>query len=301
MKQQGRLADSAANWEVSYHNRRQLQRLLTYAFLGCVTIYSLYPLFWMVVASLKPGREIATDPLGINLATLSFENYQALLSIVPLWVGFKNTAIVLFFKGAIALFFSPLAGYAFAKFRFRGRETLFLIVLATMMLPPIVLMIPLLLEMSMLGWLDTYQALIFPGAIGGFYIFWMRQQISDIPDDILDAARIDGCSPFGTYWRIVLPIIRPSLAALSILVFLEIYNDFVWPVIAINSNRMQTLQVMLSDLYNQIGNAQVGMMGANAWGMVMAASTLATLPLLLLFVVMQRQFIRGILAGSVKN
>lgn len=282
-------------------NRPNWSLLLAHLFLIGLTLYFLYPLFWMVVASLRPGREIATAPLAVDVTSFTFNNYRNLLEIVPLWIGYKNTAIVLLFKGVIALFFAPLAGFAFAKFQFRGRDTLFFVVLATMMLPPIVLIIPLLLQMGAVGWVDSYQALVLPGAIGGFYIFWMRQQIAEIPDEILDAARVDGCSPFGIYWRIVLPIIRPSLAALAILVFIEIYNDFVWPVIVINSNEMQTLQVMLADLYNQIGNAQIGMMGANAWGLVMAASTLATLPLLILFIAMQRHFIRGILAGSVKS
>ena len=157
------------------------------------------------------------------------------------------------------------------------------------------------MEMGVLGWVNTYQALIFPGAIGAFYIFWMRQQISDVPDELLDAGRIDGCTAFGLYWRIVLPVIRPAFAALAILTFLDIYNDFVWPVIVLNTNDMQTLQVMLSALYTTINNAQVGTTGHDAWGEVLAASSLATVPVLVLFVSLQRYFIRGVLAGSVKG
>jgi multiple sugar transport system permease protein len=266
-----------------------------------LTIFFLYPLYWMITSSFKPGEDIATAPLSLDISNWSLDNYTGMLSAVPLGIGFKNTAIVILGKGALNLFFCPLAGFAFAKFRFRGRNLLFSLMLATLMLPPIVFLIPLLLEMGLIGWVNTYQALIFPGAVGAFYIFWMRQQIADVPDELLDAGRIDGCSAFGLYWRIVLPVIRPAFAALAILTFLDIYNDFVWPVIILNSNDMQTLQVMLSALYTTINNAQVGTTGHDAWGEVLAASTLATLPVLVLFVSLQRYFIRGVLAGSVKG
>jgi ABC-type glycerol-3-phosphate transport system permease component len=275
--------------------------ILSYIVLVFLALLALYPLFWMFLSSLKPGEDIATAPLSLDLQALSLNNYTALLSAVPLWVGFQNTLIVLTCKGALTMFFCPLAGFAFAKFRFRGRELLFTLVLSTLMLPPIVLLVPLLLDMGALQWVDTYQALILPGAIGAFGIFWMRQQIAEVPDELIDAGRIDGCTPFGLFWRIVVPIIRPALAALAILTFLDIYNDFVWPVIVTSSDNMQTLQVMLSALYTQINNAQPGLAGHDAWGEVLAASTLATLPILALFLALQRQFIRGLLSGSVKG
>lgn len=279
----------------------RLADLLSYLFLLVVVVLSLYPLYWMITSSFKPGSDIATTPLSLDVHTLSFNNYTSLLSSVPIWIGFKNTLIVLICKGALTLFFCPLAGFAFAKFHFRGRDLLFTLVLSTLMLPPIVMLVPLLLEMGNLNWVDTYQALILPGAIGAFSIFWMRQQIAEVPNELLDAGRIDGCSSFGLYWRVVLPLIQPALAALAILTFLDIYNDFVWPVIVTNSDDMQTLQVMLSALATQINNAQPGLTGHDAWGEILAASTLATLPVLILFIVLQRQFIRGILSGGVKG
>ena len=136
---------------------------------------------------------------------------------------------------------------------------------------------------------------------GSAVLIRIVQQIAEVPDELLDAGRIDGCTSFGLYWRIVLPLIQPALAALAILTFLDIYNDFVWPVIATNTDDMQTLQVMLSALATQINNAQPGLTGHDAWGEILAASTLATLPVLILFVVLQRQFIRGILSGGVKG
>lgn len=281
--------------------RRHLGQGLSYFLLMVLAIVFLFPLVWMFISAFKPGPDIATKPLSPELSSFSWANFRSMLEAVPLATGFKNTLIVLIFKGALTLFFCPLAGFAFAKFRFKGRNLLFTLTLATLMLPPIVLLIPLLLEMGALGWVDTYQALILPGAIGAFAIFWMRQQIAEVPNELLDAGRIDGCSSFGLYWRIVVPIIRPSLAALGILTFLDIYNDFVWPVVVTNSSEMQTLQVMLSNLYNLIANDQLSAIGPNAWGEVLAASAIATLPVLVLFLILQRQFIRGIVAGSVKN
>lgn len=199
------------------------------------------------------------------------------------------------------MFLCPLAGFAFAKFRFRGRRFFFIFILATMMLPPIAMIIPLLFEMSALNWVDSYQGLIAPGLVNAFAIFWTRQQIAEVPDELIEAARIDGCSPFGMYWRIILPLIRPALAALAIFNFLTIYNDFVWPVIIISSDQLQTLQVQLSNLALQINNAEPGMTGHDAWGEILAASAVATVPVLILFIALQRQFIRGILAGSVKG
>jgi multiple sugar transport system permease protein len=275
--------------------------LFSYLLLALAVIVTFYPIFWMVMSSLKPGAEIATAPLGVDFHTLTLGNYRSLLAAVPMWVGFQNTGIVLLVQGSITLLFCPLAGFAFAKFRFRGRQSLFVLVLATLMLPPIAMIIPLLFEMAALNWVDTYQGLIAPGLVNAFAIFWMRQQIAGVPDELLEAARIDGCTPLGIYWRIILPVIRPALAALAIFTFLGVYNDFVWPVIITSSDQMQTLQVMLSNLALQINNAQPGATGHDIWGEVLAASTIATLPILLLFIVLQRQFIRGILAGSVKG
>jgi ABC-type glycerol-3-phosphate transport system permease component len=275
--------------------------LFTYLFLIVAVVLTLYPLFWMIISSLKPAADILGAPLSLDLGHLSFSSYAALLSSIPIAVGFKNTLIVMIFKGGLTMFFCPLAGFAFAKFRFRGRDFLFSVILATFMLPFVVMIIPLFLEMGTLDWVNTFPGLILPGAVGAFGIFWMRQSIAEIPDELLDAGKVDGCSAFGLYWRIVVPIIRPALAALAILTFLGIYNDFIWPVIITNSSDMQTLQVMLFSLSSQINNAQPGLNGGNVWGEVMAAFTIATVPVLILFIAMQRQFIRGILAGGLKG
>lgn len=280
---------------------RRFGEIPVYLFLVVLALFFLFPLLWMVLSSFKTGPDIATNPMGFDFGALTLDSYSGMLANVPLWTGFLNTLIIIAIKGSINMFFCPLAGYAFAKLRFRGRDLLFTLLLSTLMLPVIVMLIPLLLEMGSLGWVDTYQALIFPGAVGAFYIFFMRQQLADIPDELLDAGRVDGAGPFRIYWSIVVPLIRPALAALAILTFLDIYNDFVWPVIAISSLDKQTLQIMLSYLYTQINNASVGTAGTNAWGQILAASTLATLPLIILFIALQKHFINGIMAGALKG
>lgn len=276
-------------------------KIFIYLFLFGMSAFFLFPLVWMFLSSFKPPTDIAAVPLQFDLSTFSLANYEAMFRNVPILSGFKNTVIVIILKGSITLLFAPLAAYAFAKLRFRGRQFLFNIVLATLMLPPIVMLIPLLLQMGSLGWVNTFQALVLPGAISAFYIFLMRQQFADVPDELLDAGRVDGCSSFQLYRLIVLPMMRPALSALAILVFLDVYNDFVWPSLVTNSIDMQTLQVMLSYLYTQINNAAVGTTGSNAWGQVMAASAIATIPLLIVFIVLQRHFIRGIMAGALKG
>jgi len=271
------------------------------AFLVLLTIGFLAPVTWAIASSFKPANDIIRAPLAFDPSTFTLANYIAMFEDVPIATGFGNTAIVLLFKGAITLFFAPLAAFAFAKYDFIGKNLIFGAVLVTLMLPTIVLIIPLLLEMKQFGWVNTYQALILPGAVDAFAIFWMRQVISAVPDELLDAARVDGCSEFGIFWRIVMPVIRPGLAGLAVLTIMNIYNDFVWPVVIASSERMATLQVVLSTLSQNITGNRIGADYATVTGELLAASSVALIPLLVLFIALQRHFINGILAGSVKG
>ncbi|GAB4085226.1 carbohydrate ABC transporter permease [Myceligenerans cantabricum] len=280
---------------------RLLGALAPHAFLVLLAVAFLAPVAWALISSFKPATAIVSDPLGLDPATLGLENYRRMFDDVPLGQGFVNTAVVLVAKGSITLFCAPLAAYAFAKHRFPGRDLLFGTVLLTLMLPQIVLIIPLLLEMKSLGWVNTYQALVLPGAVDAFAVFWMRQVIAAVPDELLDAARIDGCGELGTFTRIVLPVIRPALAGLAVLTVMNIYNDFVWPVVAASSERMATLQVVLSTLAQNISGNRIGADYATVTGELLAAASIALIPLLIVFMVFQRHFMNGILAGSVKG
>jgi ABC-type glycerol-3-phosphate transport system permease component len=281
--------------------RRSRPRIGTHAFLLLLLIAFLAPVAWAIVSAFKPANDIIRDPLGFDPSAFTLDNFTAMFHDVPIGQGFLNTAIVLVSKGAITLFFAPLAAYAFAKYDFVGKNLIFGAVLVTLMLPTIVLIIPLLLEMKTFGWVNTYQALILPGSVDAFAIFWMRQVIAAVPDELLDAARVDGCGEFGIFWRVVVPVIRPGLAGLAVLTIMNIYNDFVWPVIVASSDRMATLQVVLSTLAQNITGNRIGADYATVTGELLAASSIALIPLLVLFIVLQRHFINGILAGSVKG
>lgn len=270
-------------------------------FMLVLTVAFLAPVAWAILSAFKPANDIIRNPLVINPATFTLDNFIGMFQDVPIAHGFLNTGIVLLCKGAITLFCCPLAAYAFAKYQFPGKNIIFGAVLVTLMLPTIVLIIPLLLEMKELGWVNTYQALILPGSVDAFAIFWMRQVIAAVPDELLDAARVDGAGEFGIYWRVVVPIIRPGLAGLAVLTVMNIYNDFVWPVVVASSERMATLQVVLSTLASTITGNKIGADYATVTGELLAASSVALVPLLVIFIALQKHFINGILAGSVKG
>ncbi|CAN5448143.1 carbohydrate ABC transporter permease [soil metagenome] len=273
----------------------------SHLFLAVLTLAFLAPVVWAVASSFKNPADIIRYPLEFTAGGITLENFERMFADVPIWQGFLNTAIVLVLKGSITMVFAPLAAFAFAKYEFPLKNLLFGAVLLTLMLPTIVLIIPLLLQMKELGWVNTYQALVLPGAIDAFAIFWMRQVIAAVPDELLDAGRVDGCSEFGLYWRIVVPVIRPGLAGLAVLTVMNIYNDFVWPVVVASSERMATLQVVLSTLAQNITGNRIGADYATITGELLAASTVALVPLLIIFIVLQKHFINGILAGSVKG
>jgi multiple sugar transport system permease protein len=281
--------------------RRPLPAIGSQAFLVLLALGFLAPVAWAILSAFKPAIDIIRYPLAFDPTTFTLDNFTEMFADVPIGLGFLNTSVVLVFKGAITLFFAPLAAYAFAKYDFPGKNLIFGAVLVTLMLPTIVLIIPLLLEMKELGWVNTYQALILPGSVDAFAIFWMRQVIAAVPDELLDAARVDGCGEFGIFWRIVVPVIRPGLAGLAVLTVMNIYNDFVWPVVVASSERMATLQVMLSTLAATISGNKIGADYATVTGELLAAASVALIPLLVIFIAFQRHFINGILAGSVKG
>jgi ABC-type glycerol-3-phosphate transport system permease component len=268
-----------------------------YVLLAAAVVVFLYPIWWMVVSAFKPGASILNDPLGAGPFT--WDNFKAMFEVVPIGQALGNTALVVAAKSALTMIFCPLAGYGFAKYRFPFKEALFGLVLLTLMLPVLSLVIPLLLEMKQLGWVNTYQALVLPGAVDAFSVFYMRQVISQVPDELLDAAAIDGASVVRTFWSVVVPVIRPGLAALAVLTFFNVYNDLVWPIVAVNDESRQTVSVLLANLATNVTGAQTAS-GFDLWGQLMAACTIATVPTVIVFLLVQRHFIKGLLAGSSK-
>ena len=219
-------------------------------------------------------------------------NYRKLWEAVPYNRYFINSVYIATSSTLLALFFCSLGGFAFAKYQFRGKTILFGIVLASMMVPFQVLLVPLFGLMYDIGWLNSYNAIIFPFSVGAFGVFLMRQFIVTIPSELLDAARIDGCSEFGIYYRIVLPIIKPALGALTIYTFLSSWNGYLWPLIVLRDDVKYTLPLGLASL--------VGIY-RQEYGMLMAGTLLSLLPIVVLFLAMQREFVQGITLGSVKE
>ncbi|MCY4552492.1 MAG: ABC transporter permease subunit [Candidatus Poribacteria bacterium] len=219
-------------------------------------------------------------------------NYRNLWKTVPYNRYFINSVFIATASTLLTLFFCSLGGYAFAKYQFRGQKILFGILLASMMVPFQVLLVPLFGLMYDIGWLNSYKAIVIPFSVGAFGVFLMRQFIVTIPSELLDAARIDGCSEFGIYYRIVLPIIKPALGALTIYSFLGSWNGYLWPLIILRDEAKYTLPIGLANL--------VGIYRQD-YGMLMAGTLLSLMPIVILFLAMQREFVQGITLGGVKE
>jgi multiple sugar transport system permease protein len=244
----------------------------------------LLPFVWMLSTSLKQPPQIFTYPPVWIPDPIAWENYRTTVSVMPFGRFYLNSLIVASSITVLQLLTSSLAAFAFARLRFRGRTQLFLLYLATLMIPFQVTMLPNFILMRYLNWFDTYQALILPPAFSAFSTFLLRQYFLGIPLDLDEAARIDGAGSFRIWWQIVLPLSGPVLAALTIFVFLNNWNDFFWPLVVTNSLEMRTLPVGLSTLQGQY---------SVRWNLLMAGSVIAMLPVLIVYIIGQKWFIQG--------
>ena len=269
---------------------RDPRRPLIYLALIAGTVAVAFPFYWMVVSALKPP----TDVYDLRLIPLhpTLDNFREVLTRTqfPRWFG--NSLLVALITTASVAFFDSLVGYTLAKLRFPGRNVIFVAILATLMIPTEMLVIPWYVMSSSYGWINTYWGIMFPGLITAFGIFLIRQFMSGVPDELLDAGRIDGVSEFGLYWRIALPQIKPAMAALCIFTFLGNWNAFLWPMIVIQTANMRTLPVGIALFSGEAGSA---------WNLIMASSALAVVPVLLVFIVLQRQIIEGIVLTGLRN
>lgn len=268
--------------------------LLKYAALAFGAALMLLPFIWMIIASLMTSREIQARPLVWLPASPQLGNYARLGTAIPLGRMYLNSLLVTIVTTLGILFTSSLTGYGFAKFRFPGRDLLFLLVLATMMIPFFVVLIPVFYIVKQLGWVDSYLGLIMPNIVTAFGIFLMRQFMLGLPDELLDAARIDGASELRIYWRIVLPLAGPALGALAILAFVYQWNSFLWPLVIIRSPRLATIPIGLNSLRVYASNADV-------INLQMAGATLGIVPVILVFALLQRYFVQGIALTGIKG
>ncbi len=263
-----------------------------YTFLSFLALLTAFPFYYMLVASTQRTSEILRIPPPLWFSGSLALNYSDLIAALPFWNALVNSISISTLHTLLVLFFCSLGGYGFAKYRFPGREGLFAFLLATLMVPGVIGLIPSFIIMRWFDWIDTWNPLIIPGIANAFGIFWMRQYIdSAVPGDMVDAARIDGAHEFRIYWNIVVPVITPALAALAILTFMGKWNDFQWPLLILKEEAKYTLPVALSTLRSLRGT-EIGVQILGATGAIM--------PILIVFLAASRQFISGITVGSMK-
>jgi multiple sugar transport system permease protein len=267
---------------------------MKYALLVFGALVMVLPFFWMVNASLMSTGEIQAQPPVWLPSNPQFQNYPRLLEAVPMGQMYVNSLIVTVSSVAGVLLTSSLAGFAFAKYQFPGKEILFYCILATMMIPFFVTLIPVFYIVRQLGWINTYQGIIVPSMTSAYGIFLLRQFIVTIPDELLDAARIDGASEPLIYFRIVVPLIMPALATLGTFTFIGSWNAFLWPLLIITDRSLMTVPLGLNTLRTFAAEAR-------NLDLLMVGTTLSVLPTLILFVFLQRYFIRGIALTGLKG
>ncbi len=267
--------------------------IFLYAILILLSAFMVLPFIWMLSTSLKSAEQIFAFPPVFIPSPLTLENYVYIQQEYDIVRILFNTVFLATTVTIATLFFSSLAGYGFAKFNYPGKGGLFGFLLATLIIPAAITMVPLYLIMRDLGWLNTYLPLIVPGMASAFGIFFMRQYISTISDDLMDAARIDGAGEFSIYLRVILPIVTPGLTSLGLIIFMSTWNSFIGPLIYLRSPELFTLTLVISNM--------TGPVGFTAYGAQMATSVISLLPLLVLFLVLQRRYFEGITAGAVKG
>lgn len=282
------------NKEKMGSKRIKISEILAYIILTAGAISMLVPFFWMLVTSFMTTGQIFSYPPVLIPHPLYPENYSNVAKTIPVIKYFFNSAFVAIITTIGQVIISSMAAYAFAKLNFKHREPLFLILLATMMVPPQVNIIPLFFIMRELHWIDTYQALIIPGLFGGFGVFLLRQWFKTLPAELEDAAKIDGCNPFQTYLKIAMPLALPAVATLGIFTFITTWNSFMWPLIVTNSDYMRTLPVGLAIFKGSFRET-------TEWGQLMACAVISVIPVIGVFLLGQKYFIKGIMMGGVKE
>lgn len=278
-------------------------RVLTYALLILLTLYFIFPYYSMLVASFMPKQALNSVTPNLFPNPFIIDNYVSLFTgkvaeitlNTNFWQALFNSFVLSIGQTLPAIFFTSLVGFIFAKRRFPGRDVLFLVVLVTMMLPYQSTIVPFFLFMSRLGWINTFLPLWIPWWAPAFGVFLMRQMImATIPDELMDAASIDGASLFGMYWRIVLPLITPALVVFGVLNFMGAWNDYIYSNIILNTEQMYTVPLLLALFKGAT-------LAVPEYGVMAAGSVLATIPLIVIFLAFQRWLISGIMGGAIKG
>jgi ABC-type glycerol-3-phosphate transport system permease component len=276
-----------------YISKKILTDFVLYAILVLISLFMILPFVWMLSTSLKLPADIFGYPPRIIPDNATLSNYVYIFKEKNLLRVLLNTIYMASASTLFSLFFCTLGGYGFAKFDFPAKKILFALLLATMVIPGAVMMVPSFVIMRQFGWVDTFWPLIVPGAANAFGIFFFRQYITSINDELMDAARIDGASEFRIYLSVILPIISPGVISMGLIFFMRSWNDYLGPLIYLKSPSNHTITLAINSL--------AGSAGLTAWGPQMAMSVISLIPLLIIFIIFQRQFVEGITAGAVKG
>jgi multiple sugar transport system permease protein len=269
-----------------------LGRVGAYALVGLGALIMLAPFYFMFVFATQSRTDIFSVPPPLWFGDDLLNNLAILTKRIPFWRNLGWSLYVALASTALTLLFCSMGGYAFAMFEFRFKKALFALVMGTMMLPSFMAMIPTFMIMDALGWIDQPRALYIPGAASAFGIFLMRQYVgSAVPRELVEAARMDGCSELGIYARIVLPLLKPALGTLGLITFIASWNNFIGPLVVMRSPEHYTLPLALRSMQSPVDTE---------WGALMVGSAIATLPLIVLFALASRQLIAGLTAGAVK-
>jgi len=273
-------------------NKRYMTiKIILFMVVGIMSLIALFPFYWMIISSFRTNAEIFSTQLNLIPKSFIFKNYVDLVTTTNFFRWILNSIIVAVSTTALGLFFSTFAGYAFAKYKFFAKNILFLLIFFMISVPRFVTIIPIFKLMSNLGLTNNYLVLILPFAVNPFAVFLMRQYIKNIPDDILDSARMDGCNEVQIVIRIIIPIVKPALGAAGIFILMMSWNDYLFPLILMTKKNMMLLPVGLASLKT---------LYLVEYGIIMAGSFLSTLPLIIAFLLLQKQFIAGLTEGAIK-
>lgn len=279
--------------ERSFGEQTSWRDVIIRALLALGALVMVGPFVWMLVSSFKTGHEILRIPPTFWPERPSLENYRTVVTTVPFFRYYMNSLVVAAAVTTVVILTSSLAGYVFAKYSFPCKEALFMVVLSTLMVPFELVMVPLYLMMLKMRLTNTYWALILPGCVRVIGIYMMRQFMTDIPSELMEAGRIDGCSEFRIFWTIMLPQVKPAIATLSIFTFMTSWNDYLWPLIAVDSMELRTLPVGLAMLTTK--------QYMTRFDLSMAGATLAVAPAVIVFLVFQKYFVSGISMTGIKG
>lgn len=269
-----------------------IKKIAVYTLLGLLTVLVVMPFIWMLLASVKTSNEVFSIPMKLLPKKFQWVNYQTIWKKIPLLTFFKNTFKIAVLTTVLQVLTSCFAAYGFTKIPFKGRDTLFLISVTTFAVPWQAYMVSQFALVSRLHLTDSHLGLILMQAFSGFGVFLIRQFMISIPNELLEAARIDGLSEYGIFARIALPLVKPGIATLVIFTFVNIWNDFMGPLIYLNSTQLKTIQLGIRMFISQYGAD---------YALIMAASVCSLIPVLIVFVICQRWFVEGIMAGGVKG